>query len=187
MSTPHERDAVARLTAARHAAGDRKLAQVRTALEQFERDGASFSNSELARAANVSRRFLYDHQDLLAAADAVRLRISAARAAGTGASSAVTAASLRADLENTKAQNTRLRNQLAAAEARLGELLGAEAAAEVGWTPPDVQRRMDEYAEQHARDQARIRELEEELEQVRRLNRELTAQANRPKRPSSPR
>jgi chromosome segregation ATPase len=92
---------------------------------------------------------------------------------------------LRADLENAKAQNTRLRDQLAAAEARLRELLGAEAAADVGWTPPDVQRRLDEYTDQQARDKARIRELEEELEQVRRLNRELTAEANRTRPGSS--
>ena len=149
------------------------------ALKQFERDSSSFSTSELARAANVSRRFIYDHRDLLAEADAIRLRIMTAYAAGSSTSTAVTAASLRADLENTKAQNTRLRSQLAAAEARLGELLGAEAAAEAGWIPPDVKRQLDGYAETHANEQARIRELEQELEQVRRLNRELTTEVNR--------
>jgi hypothetical protein len=172
-------DAVARLTASRQAEGDRKLGQVRAALAQFERDAASFSNAELARAAEVSRRFLYAHREVLAEADAVRIRIAAARAAGTTASVAVTAASLRADLENARASNSRLRAQLTAAEARLAELLGAEAAADAGWIPPAVRRQLDEHTEQHQRDQARIRELEEELEQVRRLNRELTAQVNR--------
>jgi hypothetical protein len=179
MPTARERAAAARLTAARQAEGERKRGQVRAALNHFERERTPFSTSELARAANVSRRFIYDHRDLLAEADAVRLRIMGARAAGSSASTAVTAASLRADLENMKAQNTRLRNQLAAAEARLGELLGAEAAAEAGWIPPDVKRQLDGYAETHSRDQARISELEEELEQVRRLNRELTAEVNR--------
>jgi len=46
--------------------------------------------------------------------------------------------------------------------------------------PPAVQRQLDEHVEQHQRDQVRIRELQDELEQARRLNRELTAQLNRP-------
>jgi hypothetical protein len=180
MPAAPKADAVARLTASRQAEGDRKLGQVRAALAQLERDGAAFSTAALARAAQVSRRFLYAHAELLAEADAARMRIAAARAAGTVAGAAVTAASLRADLENARAANARLRSQLAAAETRLAELLGAEAPAGAGWVPPAVQRQLDEHVEQHQRDQVRIRELQDELEQARRLNRELTAQLNRP-------
>jgi len=168
-----------RLTVSRHSESERKLAQVRSALAGFERSGVSFSNAALARAAKVSRRFIYDHHELLAEADKIRSLIVATAASGAAAGAALTTASLRADLENTKAQNRRLRDNLHAAEARLAELLGSQSAAEVGWVPPDVQRRLDEADFERGRLADRIRELEDELEQVRRLNRELMARANR--------
>ena len=177
MSVKPER--AERLKAARHVEGDRKLARVRSALTEFERGGLSFSNAELARAAKVSRRFIYDHRELLAEADKVRALTVAAAASSVATGAALTMASLRADLENTKAQSHRLRDRLLAAETRLAELLGSQAAANVGWVPPDVQRRLDEADVERAQLATRVRELEEELEQVRRLNRELMTHVNR--------
>jgi hypothetical protein len=139
-------DAVARLTAARHADGDRKTSQVRATLAQFERDRATFTVAGLARAATVSRRFLYARPELIAEIGAARMRIAAARATGPAATAAATAASLRADLEAARAANAQLRHRLTAAGERLAEL-------DTG---------------QHQRDQARIRELEQLLEQGRR-------------------
>ena len=170
---------VTRLKASRQAEGERKLAQVQSALAELERSGTSFANAELARVAKVSRRFIYDHPELLAEADRVRARCVAAATSALVSGATVTMASLRADLENGKAQNRRLHEKLHAAETRLAELLGSQAAAEVGWVPPDVQRRLDEADVERAELAGCIRELEEELEQVRRLNRELMAQVNR--------
>lgn len=169
----------ARLKASRQADGDRKLAQVQAALVELERAAVSFSNADLARVAKVSRRFLYDHPEALADANRVRARGIAATASDLASGAALTVASLRADLENSRAQNRRLRDSLHTSEARLAELLGAQAAAEVGWVPPDVQRRLAEAEVERAQLAGHIRELEEELEQVRRLNRELMAQVNR--------
>jgi hypothetical protein len=139
-------DAVARLTAARHADGDRKTSQVRATLAQFEHDRATFTVAGLARAAAVSRRFLYARPELIAEIDAARMRIAAARATGPAATAAATAASLRADLEAAWAVNAQLRRRLTATGDRLAV--------------PDTG--------QHQRDQARIRELEQLLEQARR-------------------
>ena len=150
-------DAVARLTAARHADGDRKTSQVRATLAQFERDCVTFTVAGLARAAAVSRRFLYAHPELIAEIGAARMRIAAARAAGPAATAAATAASLRADLEAAWAVNAQLRRRLTAADERLAELRADE---DPGRTPA--------HAGQHQRDQARIRELEQLLEQARR-------------------
>lgn len=145
-------DAVARLTAARHADGDRKTSQVQATLAQFERDSATFSNAGLARAASVSRRFLYAHPELIAEIAAARMRIAAAHATGPAAAAAATAASLRADLEAARAANSQLRRRLAAADERLAEL---RAAADPGRTPAAVQRQPGGHAGQHQGDQAR--------------------------------
>jgi hypothetical protein len=177
MSPDAER--IARLKTSRRTEGERKFARVQSALAELERAGMAFSNAQLARAAKVSRRFVYDHPELLAEADQVRARSVAAATSTLAAGQALTMASLRADLENAQAQNRRLIDQLHAAETRLAELLGMQAAAEVGWVPPDVRRQLDAAETERARLSARIRELEEELEQVRRLNRELMAQVNR--------
>jgi hypothetical protein len=103
-------DAVARLTAARRAEGDRKAAQVRHALAQRERAGAPFSLAAVARDANVSRGFVYAHPQLLAEVDAARARVlTALGRTGAGAGEAAAA-----ELERLKIDNARLRARLAA-------------------------------------------------------------------------
>ncbi|MGH3193477.1 MAG: hypothetical protein ACRDOL_40730 [Streptosporangiaceae bacterium] len=138
--------AVARLTAARHADGDRKAGQVRDALAQFERDSAAFTVAGLARAAGVSRRFLYARPELAAEIGAARMRIAAARATGPAAAAAATAATLRADLEAALAVNAQLRLRLAAAGQSLAEL---RAGADPGRTPDGTRHQPGDDAGQH--------------------------------------
>jgi hypothetical protein len=124
---PDRHDAVARLTAARQAEGARKAEQVLAAIRRFEAAGTPFTIVALARAAEVSRRFLYDHADLLDAAEGARLRIRIARAAGRPAGEAVTEAGALAELAGVRAENAELKEKLAAAEARVEELTGGTA------------------------------------------------------------
>lgn len=96
----------------------------------------------------------------------------------------VTGASLRADLENTKAENRRLREKFRILEGRLCDALGQEVTAELaakGIVAGDTK-----VAEQVELLQWRVGELEAELRRrdddldaVRQANRELMAELNR--------
>lgn len=88
------------------------------------------------------------------------------------------------DTKAARAQVRRLQDQKRRLEARGAELLGAEVAADAGWVPAQMQARIDDLGEERDRALAEVRRADEELEQARRLNRELMAEANkaRPKR-----
>lgn len=113
-----------RLRRLRRADSEVKAARVRAAVEAAAIDGGPFSVAEIARRAHVSRRFVYDHPDLRAEID-LKAAESVAKFSGRLVASAqVSAASLRADSENTRAENQRLRERIRTLEARLSEVLG---------------------------------------------------------------
>lgn len=178
-----------RLRRLRRADSQNKAARVRAALEATSVAGGPFTVSDVARTAGVSRRFVYDHPELRAEID-LKAAQSLQRFSGRLANTArVSAASLRADHENTKAENRRLRERLRLLEARLAEQLGAEVAAELAGQGVLI-------GETALRDeidalQVKIGELtdeisrkDEDLEGARQANRELMAQLNR-RRPNS--
>jgi len=99
---------------ARRLTGQHKHTLVLAALDAAIERGRHPSIAGIARAAGVGRKFIYDHPDLRAE---ITLRVAQAteREANTMVAAArVTGASLRADLENSRAQNHRLTKQLRA-------------------------------------------------------------------------
>ena len=100
------------------------------------------------------------------------------------ASARVSAASLRADQENTRAENRRLRERVRLLETRLSEVLGAEVAAEI--TGQGVLAGEKALQEQIGALHAQVGELtdalrrkDEDLDGARQANRDLMAELNR--------
>lgn len=181
MSTEAAGERLRRLRRADSAA---KAAQVRAALEATVAAGGPLSVSHIARTAAVSRRFVYDHPELRAEID---LRAAEAAAVFSGrlmGAARVSGASLRADLENSKAHNKRLRERNRVLEGRLSRTLGQEVAAELAGTGVLVGE--SALRERMASLEARVEELtdelrrrDEDLEGARRANRELMTEINR--------
>lgn len=176
------------LSASRRLDSATKVARVRAAIDAIAACGDAVTVTGLARHARVSRRFIYDHPELRAEAEAQMARVAQRDGAALAATARVTTSSLRADLANTRAANQRLHTELAALRRRLGRLIGKEVLAEVAG---------DETAEIGAVLAPRVEHLEhtlfevqealaqrtEELEAARQINRELIERLNR--RPSS--
>ena len=105
----------------RRAAADRRAAATRrtiAAIEEFDRIGASVTVAGVASAARVSRSWLYDQPDLLAATIRLRQRISSAtrvptaqRATDESVRQRLDAA--RAEIERLRTENATLRDQVA--------------------------------------------------------------------------
>lgn len=160
---------------------ERVVAVTRALLER----GDDPAMAEIARRAEVSRNFVYKPE----VRHAIALEMQAAGeqlSARLTTSSRVTAASLRVELENYKAQNGRLRDQLRQLEGKLSRVLGAAVLddlpiddhRDVG-TEARLQERI-EHLENEALDlRDAIADREEQLEAVRTINRELVAQQNR--------
>jgi chromosome segregation ATPase len=92
----------------------------------------------------------------------------------------VTAASLRADLENAKARNRRLEADLTALRRRLGEVIGRDVLAEIGGAEgPDTASRVSQLEQTLSEAQEALARRTEELEAARQINRELMARLNR--------
>jgi hypothetical protein len=178
--------AVERLTALRRADSQAKAAAVRAAVEALATAGLPLTISAVGRHAGVSRRFIYDHPELRAMID-LKATEAIARFSGQLASTAqVTAASLRADLENTKAENHRLRERVRLLEVRLSETLGHEVTAELATKgiPINAVLRHDEMATLQAKIDELTNELrrrDDDLEGARQANRDLMAELNRPR------
>jgi len=172
---------------ARRLSSQRKAALVLAAIQAGLQRGQALTVAGVAREAGVGRKFIYDHPDLRA-----EIELKAAQAAQRQgndmiASARVSGASLRADLENTRAQAHRLQRQVRALEARLSQLEGGRLIAG-GAFPQEV---VADLADQRLAHQivelelqvfnltAALRGTNEELDAARLINRELMQQANR--------
>jgi hypothetical protein len=178
-------DAVAaRLTKLRRADSQAKATAVHAALDAAVTAGGQLTVTAVARRAGVSRRFIYDHPELRAAIDLAATEAIARFSGRLAATAQVTAASLRADLANTRAENQRLRQQVRVLEERLSHVLGQEVAADLAASGAVATNPM--LQEEIASLQAHIGELESELrrrnddlEGARQANRDLMAELNR--------
>jgi hypothetical protein len=95
-----------------------RIVRARQAIEQFERSGQPISFIAVAEAAEVSRAWLYRHTDIRDAI--IRLRAATTRPSGNHANQRATTESLRqlldsarGDLVQLRAENLKLRDQLA--------------------------------------------------------------------------
>jgi Family of unknown function (DUF6262) len=171
-----------RLTALRRLDSHTKSARVVATLQAIVDAGDPITVTGLARAARVSRRFIYDHPELRAEAER-RVAEIADRHAGTiTASARVTVASLRADLANAAATNAALQAQLAGLRRRLGQLLGQDVLADMaeqGITDQPAGARLAELEQQLFDTQEELARRTDELGAARQINRELMARLNR--------
>jgi allophanate hydrolase subunit 2 len=157
---------------------------VHAALAAAVTAGGPLTVTAIARQAGVSRRFIYDHPDLRAAIELAATE-AVARFSGRLATTAqVSAASLRADLENTRAENQRLRQHVRVLEERLSHVLGQEVAAElvargVITTDPMLHEQITSLQARIGVLEGELRRRDDELEGARQANRDLMAELNR--------
>ena len=167
---PDPGDHLARL---RRADSQAKAARVRAALQAMAAAGEPPGISQLARRAQVSRRFIYDHPEL-------RAEIAHGARQVAGQCAGVVIASLRADLENAKARNRRLESDLAALRRRLGEVIGQDVLSQITAPEhPSTADRAGQLEQALSGAQEALAQRTEELQAARQINRELMARLNR--------
>jgi cell division protein FtsB len=171
----------------RRADSDRRRQQVKAALEQLTATGAEPSIASVARTAKVSRAFVYRHGDL----HALILQCitgSAPTEAAAVAGTAVSHASLLAEVANQRERNLRLARHIAKLEGRLSELLGEQVFRASGLGAPDnieqLHRRITTLEQDNALLREEVASLGDDLSAARAVNRELLAEINRASRPA---
>lgn len=173
---------------ARRLEGQHKHALVVAALDAAVERGRRPTISGIARDAGVGRKFIYDHPELRAQVELRAAQAADHQANDLRTSARVTGASLRADLENARAQNRRLQDRLRAAEGRLSQLQGARILSDEGFPEAMLTELADQaLAQRNAELEGTVFELKEELrrtaeelEAARTINRELMQRGNRP-------
>lgn len=171
---------------ARRLDSDHKRALVRAAVDATVLCGGPVNIAGVARQAGVGRKFIYDHPDLKAEIELKALQATRRQANGMISAAQLSGASLRVDLENSRAQNHRLNTQLRALEKRLSQAEGARLVADdllpddmvaeladsqLGGRITDLEQQLFEVKDQLCR-------TVEELEAARVINRELMQRAN---------
>jgi hypothetical protein len=156
------------LGASRTADTARRADRVRQALAAMNAAGHDITVSSVARAARVHRSFIHRHPDLHTAVQ------EAQRTPARPSPSAVSAASLHADLANLHAQNARLARQIKTLEDRLSDALGIQAYQTSGIGAPDPSAQLQHRClelEQHLLDlTAQLEERTDELHAARAAN-----------------
>jgi hypothetical protein len=126
----------------------------------------------------VHRSFIHRHPDLHAAV----LAATAVPAEPASGNSAVSIASLRTDLLNARAHNTRLQQHIHVLEARLSETLGEAVFRDSGLGAPDdfhsLQQALTDREQQILELRRQLEERDDELAAARAANRELMTQLN---------
>jgi chromosome segregation ATPase len=170
---------VAAMSKGRRADSARRRQRVIAALDKAAADGTEISVSAIARTAAVDRSFLYRHRDLLGKIHAIE---ASPPAAGEVAGTAVTRASLQADLLAAHERAIRLTARIHQLEHRLSEALGEQAWRESGLgTPADtgaVSQRITHLEQQVVDLRLQLAERDQDLAAARAANRELMAQLN---------
>ena len=167
----------------RRADAQAKATQVLAVVTAMVDAGEPLYVAAVARRAKVSRRFIYDHPELRAEIARGVAWASERLTHQVADSARVSTASLRADLENARARNRRLDAELTALKRRLGELVGAGVAAEIGGVgvpdPPQLKGRVEELEQALFDTREELARCTEELDAARQINRELLARLNR--------
>ncbi len=176
-------DGAERLGMLRRLDSELKSAQVLAALDAMVIAGEPLQVAQVARRAAVSRRFVYDHPELRAEIERRSAQVADRFATTISAAARVTGASLRADLENAKAQNRRLRDQLALLDRRLGDTVGEEVRAEMAGrgslvTDDTLRARVETFDHDLKDAHDALSRRTDELEAARQINRELMGRLN---------
>lgn len=156
----------------------RRRQQVHNAIAAQVAAGTPVTVSSIARAALVHRSFIHRHPDLHAAV----LAAAAVPADPAARNSAVSIASLRADLLNARAHNNRLQQNIHSLEIRLSETLGEAVFRDSGLGAPDdihcLQQALTDREQQLLELRRQLEERDDELAAARAANRELMTQLN---------
>jgi hypothetical protein len=169
----------AALAKGRQADSARRRQRVIAALDKAAAHGTEITVSGIARAAAVDRSFLYRHRDLLSKIHALE---AAPPLAGDATGSAVTRASLQADLLAAQERAVRLNARIQQLEKRLSEALGEQAWRATGLgQSPDLDQLREQATSLHQQNiglRLTLEERDQELSAARAANRELMAQLN---------
>lgn len=180
-------DRVQPMREARRLDSEHKRALVLAATGAMLEAGRHPSIASIARQAGVGRKFIYDHPDLKADVELRAAQATRTHAGDLVAAARVTGASIRAELENARAQNHRLTSQVRLLENRLSKAEGAHLVADEllpdGILAELADRRLAERVTELDRQlfdaKEQLRRTTEDLEAARAINRELMQQANR--------
>jgi cell division protein FtsB len=171
------------------------------AIHAFEHGGEPISFPAVARRAGVSVSLLYADLELAGRIAAVRDRQQQAgrqRAWHIPARSLVTEQSLRAELTNTKEQVRQLTADVTLLRERLAHQLGVDADIARGWDTGPMLARLEQRAAELEADNHRlrrrvaeldgqVRDLTDNLDAARTMNRDLMNELNRDATPRRPR
>lgn len=175
MTAADRRAAV--LAKGRRADTARRRQRVLTVLAQVTNDGNDMTLSAIARTAGVDRSFFYRHPDLLGQLRSLQVELPAGAASTT-----VTRASLRSDLDAAQHRAARFAARVRQLEDRLSELLGEQVWRDSGLgTPDDIERLHQRIALLEAElvdAKLQFDERTEELAAARLANRELMTRLN---------
>lgn len=172
------------MTRAKRTLNDAKYQRVRAVIAQIREQGQDehLKATVIARRAGVHRSFVANH--FAAEISHARAELQSRFIAGLGGQTALTAASLRVELETAKHQAREAQHEVAALKQRLARTLGEEVAAEhpEHANSPSVVVRLQAEVKQLLATQvelrSRLRDTEEELDAARRLNRTVMRERN---------
>lgn len=171
--------ATAAMLKGRQADSARRRHRVLSALDKAAADDTEISVSGIARAATVDRTFIYRHRDLLEKIHAHETAPPGRARPGT----AVTRASLQADLLAAHERAVRLSTRVRQLEKRLSQTLGEQAWRESGLgVPADIDalnQQITQLQQQVTDLRLQLEEKGEDLAAARAANRELMTQLNR--------
>ena len=166
------------LAAARADDSARRHDRVVQALDAMTTAGHEINVSAVARVARVHRSFIHRHPQLH-----VAVTTAQRQSPTVTVDSAISTASLHADLANMHAQNTRLARHITLLEKRLSEALGQQVMRASGLgavdETGDLRCHITELEQRVADLTEQLGEREDELNAARAANREFMAELNR--------
>jgi Family of unknown function (DUF6262) len=181
QSTPQGDRRTEPMLQGRKADSARRRQRVKNALTKAVAEGTEISVSGIARTAGVDRTFLYRHRDLLEQIHTLEAEAPPATGPNTTAT-AVTQASLQADLLAAHERALRLNTRVHQLENRLSEALGEQAWRESGLgTPSDIDalnQKVTHLEQQVLDGRLQLEERDADLAAARDTNRQLMAQLN---------
>jgi uncharacterized protein YceH (UPF0502 family) len=177
-------DRAAAMTGAKRALNREKYDRVRAVIVQIKDQGREdqLKPTVIARRAGVHRSFVSNHfAGQIAHAQA---EIQSRFIAGLSGQTALSAASLRVEMETAKHQAREAQQEIRSLKARLARALGEEVAAEhpehslASAAVTDLHAQVEQLVGELGELRGRLRDTDEELEAARRLNRTLIRERN---------
>jgi chromosome segregation ATPase len=177
-------DRVAAMTGTKRAINNEKYERVRAVIAQIKDQGRDqdLKAAVIARRADVHRSFVSNH--FAAEITHAKAEVQSRFIAGLGRQTALSAASLRVELETAKQQARDAQQEIRLLKQRLARTLGEEIAGEhpehgiAAATVKELRAEVEQLTATQTELRRQLRDSEEELEAARRLNRTLIRERN---------